>query len=556
MFKISEKYTGWVQGLFTVLFLWGGSNVYMSYVTQILEVNKLVFAFVTFITCSFCLLIYAKDGKLSKETFRSIDTWVYGSIMIVGYFVALNLFGLMSATEATILRKISVIFGVLVGYVFLMRKINKTQALGLIVISSGVLLVAYNIEPEKAFKAYILIFLAGILQTLRMFVAEYHRPHKKATEDKDIKSRCRVIGYVMFVVSLLFLFIITILSILASSVPNSQELTKYLITSQDFMDYKTILSGIIMGIFMYAPLRYFEFSVTEKIKTENFLALGALTFVATLFWEWSTSSLTGLTLRSVTPPVIIAGILITLGSLIMSISKIKSARGANENLDLLIKSTQNIEDVEDTREIIANTLEHFNSDLKQTAKALGISVKVLKAILEDKDKVLAFKPDVLRNVAKSYRKKVATSDYLTGLLNRNGFMTALKDASKESDILSLFFIDLNKFKPVNDTYGHEVGDYVLQVVAGRLKELFPHKSRITRLGGDEYCILLLGIDKPQAEEKIKRITQELEKEINYQDNLISISGSIGLASYPADTNNLEDLIKLADKQMYIKKNRR
>lgn len=553
MFKISEKYIGWVQGLFTVLVLWGGSNVYMSYVTQTLEVNKLIFAFVTFITCSFCLLVYAKDGKLSKETFRSIDTWVYGTIMIVGYFVALNLFGLMSATEATILRKISVVFGVLVGYVFLMRKINKTQALGLAVISSGVLLVAYNVEAEKAFQAYVLIFLAGLLQTLRMFVAEYHRPHKKATEDKDIKSRCRVIGYVMFVVSLLFLFIITILSLLASSAPNSEQLTKYLITLEDFMNYKTILSGIVMGVFMYAPLRYFEFSVTEKIKTENFLALGALTFVATLFWEWSTSGLTGLTLKSVTTPVIIAGVLITLGSLIMSISKMRNANKSNKELDCLIKSNQNINDVEETREIIANTLEHFNADLKKTAEALGISVKVLNEILADREKVVAFNEEKLKEVARDYRRNVASSDALTGLLNRNGFMTALKAASFESDNLSLFFIDLNKFKPVNDTYGHEAGDYVLKIIAERLKELFTNKSLITRLGGDEYCILLLDTDKSQAESKIKLISQELEKEIVYQDAKISISGSIGLANYPVDTNNAEELISIADKQMYVKK---
>tara|TARA_Y100001960_G_scaffold240966_1_gene254566 strand:+ start:100 stop:516 length:417 start_codon:yes stop_codon:yes gene_type:complete len=132
-------------------------------------------------------------------------------------------------------------------------------------------------------------------------------------------------------------------------------------------------------------------------------------------------------------------------------------------------------------------------------------------------------------------------------------MTALKAASFESDNLSLFFIDLNKFKPVNDTYGHEAGDYVLQVIAERLKELFPNKSLITRLGGDEYCILLLDTDKSQAESKIKLISQELEKEIVYQDAKISISGSIGLANYPVDTNNAEELISLADKQMYVKK---
>ncbi|PPR08703.1 MAG: putative signaling protein, partial [Proteobacteria bacterium] len=156
-------------------------------------------------------------------------------------------------------------------------------------------------------------------------------------------------------------------------------------------------------------------------------------------------------------------------------------------------------------------------------------------------------------VARNYRKNVATSDALTGLLNRTGFMTALKAASFESDNLSLFFIDLNKFKPVNDTYGHKAGDYVLQVIADRLRDLFPHKSLITRLGGDEYCILLLDTDKFQAESKIKLISKELEKEINCEGALISVSGSIGLANYPADTNNAEELISLADKQMYIKK---
>lgn len=288
MLNLYKKYTGWIQGLFTVLVLWGGSNVYMSYVTQTLHVNKSVFAFVTFISCSFCLLRYAGHGKLSKETFRSVETWIYGAIMITGYFVALNLFGLMSATEATILRKISVVLGVIISYVFLARKITKIQLVGVLTILSGVLLVAYNVDSEKAFKAYVLIFLAGLLQTLRMFVAEYHKPHNKAVQEKDIKSRCRVIGYVMFVVSSLFGFCLLVISLLANNLPNTESLI-YVVNLQDFMNYQTILSALFMGVFMYAPLRFFEFSVTEKIKTENFLALGALSFFATWFWEWITS---------------------------------------------------------------------------------------------------------------------------------------------------------------------------------------------------------------------------------------------------------------------------
>lgn len=556
MFKIQNKYIGWLQALFTVFVLWGGSNVYMSYVTQNLHVNKLVFAFVTFISCSLCLLRYAGYGKLSKETFRSIDTWVYGVIMITGYFVSLNLFSLMSATESTILQKLSVVLGVIISYIFLARKITKIQFLGVLTILSGVLLVAYNVEPEKAFKVYILIFFAGLLQSLRMFVAEYHKPHKVAIKDNSIKSRCRVIGYVMFVVSLLFgsvLFFISILSFYS----HNTEGVKFIVTIHDFMHYPTIISALIMGVFMYAPLRFLEFSITEKIKTENFLALGALTFFSTLFWEWATQGLTNLPLRMLTPEVMLAGVLITVGALIMSISKImQSKNGDNDFKKYLKVSSQDLESVEETREIIANTLEHFNSDLSKTAKALGVTAKIIEVILEDKDKVLAFNPDTLRKVAKKYRKNVATADALTGLLNKGGFMTALKAASFESDVLSLFFIDLNKFKPVNDTYGHVAGDYVLKIVAQRLQELFPDKSLITRLGGDEYCILLLDVNKEEAEEKINSISAVLEQEMTYKNHKISISGSIGLANYPADTKKPEELIKLADKQMYVKKDGR
>lgn len=255
----------------------------------------------------------------------------------------------------------------------------------------------------------------------------------------------------------------------------------------------------------------------------------------------------------------IAGVLITIGALIMSISKIINTRKNNKEVyfkKYLKVSFQDLESIDETREIIANALEHFNSDIKRVSKALELPIRIVNAVLNDKQKVISFKEDVLRKVARLYRKNVATADALTGLLNKGGFMTALKTASFESDILSLYFIDLNKFKPVNDTYGHEAGDYVLQVIAERLRELFPNQSLITRLGGDEYCILLLGITKEEAEEKIPLINEVLEQEIVYNEHKISVSGSIGMANYPEDTKNIEELITLADSQMYVEKDGR
>ena len=86
-----------------------------------------------------------------------------------------------------------------------------------------------------------------------------------------------------------------------------------------------------------------------------------------------------------------------------------------------------------------------------------------------------------------------------------------------------------------------------------MRELFPSKSLIIRLGGDEYCILLIDVTKQEAEEKIESISETLEEEIAYKEHKINISGSIGMSNFPEDTSNLEDLIKLADCQMYVEK---
>tara|TARA_Y100001960_G_scaffold323017_1_gene400628 strand:+ start:1568 stop:3244 length:1677 start_codon:yes stop_codon:yes gene_type:complete len=554
--QMSNLKIGYYQAIFNVMIFWGISNIWMSYSTQILGVSKIIFALATYTSCSLCLLLYAGHGKLSKETMRSVDTWAYGIIMLINYFVTLNLFSLTTATEASLIQRFSVVFSVLVSWFFLLRQPTKSQLIGLVMIFSGVIYIVNNSVEEKIFYLYLLMVLAGIFQSLRIFIAELHRPNKAANQDNSIKTRCRVVGYVMFVITLLFSGLIGTATYLHEFIPEAYKVN-LVVSWEDFFSYKSILAGFVMGILIYTPIRYLEFSASEKIKTENYLTITAFSFISTFFWEWVTSPLTGLSLKTVTPEVALAGIIITAGALVMSISKILSPKDKKSNLELYLKAdTQDLESIEETRDVIANTLEHFGSNVKKAAKALNIPANIITAVLEDKDKVLAFNEETLKKVARSYRKNVASSDSLTGLLNRTGFMSSLKAASYEADALSLFFIDLNKFKPVNDTYGHEAGDYVLKIIAKRLNELFPYKSLITRLGGDEYCILLLDINKAQAESKIKLITEQLEKEISYKDSMISISGSIGLASYPEDTKKAEDLIDIADKQMYVEKSER
>ncbi len=545
---------GWIQAFFSVLVLWGISNVYMSFSTQMMDVNKVIFACVTYISSAFCLLLYAGKGKLSQETLRSVDTWGYGIIMLVNYFVTLNLFSAVAASEASLLQRFSVIVSLGLSWLFLMRQPTKGQLIGALLVFGGIVLIAKGLPQQIRMQVYLLMFFGGIFQSLRIFIAEFHRPHKKAADEGDVKSRCRVIGYVMFIIAIIFITLVLAITGLQSSLPTESHIGLN-VQLADFLHAPSILLGMGMGVLIYTPLRYLEFASSHAIKTENFIAVTSFSFFSTLLWEWSTAPITGLSLKSVSGLDVVAGSIITFGAVLMTMSKIRKGFDLKDK-DYLQVETQDIDLVYDSREIVANTLEHFKGDVTKAADALNVHKGAIEAILMDEKKVLAFKPDNLKSVARKYRHNVAASDALTGLANRAGFMTALKGATYEADVYSIIFIDLDKFKPINDTYGHDAGDFVLRGVGERLKALFPIKSVQTRLGGDEFCVLLLGKLKHEAEALMEDIQKAVAEPFTFEGQQLQVTASIGIASYPNCSTDPEELLKLADKNMYRGKHER
>ena len=546
MFKYFNNYSGWVLALVNVMLFWGISNVFIAYSTQVLDVNKIIFVLSTYASCSFMLLIYTKDIYLSKYEIRKLDSWIYSFVMLLNFFVTVNLFSLTTATEASLIQRFSLVVSVFFSWFILLKKPNGLNILLSLSIFVSICYLIKDLNIENKDYIYILMVLSGFLQSVRIFSVESFKYDKK---DVGIKYKLAKFAYTMSVITLgLF-----ILAISFAYLSNDSQIISNLITINDIFSFNSIICGFIMGLFIYIPLRLLEFLSVSKISTENYLIVTSLSFISTLFWEYCLSKIIGLSVSEISNLDISVGLIITVSSCLIFINKKMVARRYNQEAKNYLTKTINSNDIEESYDIILSSVEHYDSDIDKVSNSLGVPVKVIKFILEDSNKQFAFKEETLKQVARNYRKNVASADTLTGLLNRTGFMTALKAASFESDSLSLFFIDLNKFKPVNDTYGHEAGDYVLQVIADRLRSLFPHKSLITRLGGDEYCILLLDMEKQEAESHIDFLSKELEKEISYEDNLISVSGSIGLANYPEDTNNAEELISLADKQMYIKK---
>ncbi|MDD2829978.1 MAG: diguanylate cyclase [Sulfuricurvum sp.] len=153
---------------------------------------------------------------------------------------------------------------------------------------------------------------------------------------------------------------------------------------------------------------------------------------------------------------------------------------------------------------------------------------------------------------------MANYDPLTNLPNRHLYMTLaqqmLGTAKRQGSKAVVVFLDLDGFKPVNDTYGHEMGDYVLKKVALRLKEQLRQSDAVARVGGDEFVILLSdAYNKGDVHPFLERILKSLKEPFVVNNITITIGASIGAAFYPDDGEDVDMLIRYADMAMYRSK---
>ena len=156
---------------------------------------------------------------------------------------------------------------------------------------------------------------------------------------------------------------------------------------------------------------------------------------------------------------------------------------------------------------------------------------------------------------------LATMDELTLLSNRRGFMAmarhALNLCRRLNRSAALLYFDLNRFKQINDQYGHAEGDRALQVFADVLKRTFRESDIAGRLGGDEFVVFVTGTGKDQTETLLDRLEREIGECNTTQQRGYDLSYSVGVTQFDPDTHNtLESLLKDADTQMFEKKHAR
>jgi diguanylate cyclase (GGDEF)-like protein len=158
-------------------------------------------------------------------------------------------------------------------------------------------------------------------------------------------------------------------------------------------------------------------------------------------------------------------------------------------------------------------------------------------------------------VANQELRSVALYDGLTGLPNRmlleDRVRQAINRAARSGRIFALMFIDLDRFKPVNDDFGHPIGDMLLQQVGARLEEVTRKEDTVARMGGDEFIVLLTELtNRSEAALVGQKLLNELNRPFNVESHEISVSGSIGVSIYPEDGHDIGALVSKADAAMY------
>ena len=149
---------------------------------------------------------------------------------------------------------------------------------------------------------------------------------------------------------------------------------------------------------------------------------------------------------------------------------------------------------------------------------------------------------------------LANIDLLTELPNRSFFMDSLEKyiarSKKENNTFAVLFMDLDGFKKVNDTHGHDTGDEVLKLAAKRIKGSVKGDDLVARLGGDEFVVILKDVERAHVSKAAERILGAFNDSMNIEGNICDISVSIGISLFPYDGSNINELMSKSDKAMY------
>lgn len=236
--------------------------------------------------------------------------------------------------------------------------------------------------------------------------------------------------------------------------------------------------------------------------------------------------------------------------------------------DLLDRITKHYQILDSAENVTAGSLltpEYLRSVLKTEQDSLKFEYcdqiqnvyQIMKVIPMEWDaegvltKIMMIAQDIGERVA---LENMANTDALTGLFNGRHFGTVLQEKEKKKFPFVLFYLDLDRFKPINDTYGHDMGNKLLKEVAARLQRCIRSKDHAFRIGGDEFALLISAdLDEARCQQLRDRIRKELLQPFYLEGQVLHVDVSCGYAAYPRDSSRATEVRILADQRMYAQK---
>ncbi|MEC9291422.1 MAG: diguanylate cyclase [Pseudomonadota bacterium] len=526
------------------VFSWAIFNVFAKVSTSA-EMHPVVLVSFLFVGASFSLFMIAGSGPLGIATLKKPKTILYSLLTLLQNVVYICLVSYVSATEATLIARLNFVFALMIGLFYFNRVPRREDIPAALLVFAGCGVAFYYMDTGSIHAVIGLLALNILLLTARTFTAETHETNNEAG---SFRERVRVTAYVNFVTTVAFLFFVFGFA-LYEEVFNYDIPVAFMPEFDDFFNLNIILLGFLFGVTIEAMTIYNYFVAARFLKSELFLVLTAFVPLITFMLEKALEKFGILeTSLDLSWHLLLSGGLIFSGAILSTFGHFRQAKKVAK-----IPAKQKAL-IDAAKDHVGASLIHFEKNEVLAAEALGIKVTTLKNI---KDGTRVYKEATYEKIKENYTQNVINRDPVTGLQNRLNYLTKLNKRMEKSGDGMLFFIDLNKFKPINDTHGHATGDAILSKIGERLRENYGHEAEMTRLGGDEFSLFFYKFTEA-AENVMEHIKNVIAEHIHVVgiDEPLQVTASVGHAHYPSDAQSAEELLSHADKHMYQDKSDR
>ena len=542
-------HSGWIHALFIAMVSYPLASMTQKFVASYTDINILAYTAVFLLASSVCLLVMAGPGELATATLKRFETWAYAFLQIISYILFLFSVKYATATEGAALAMIGGLFIMIFSFAFLNQKMNRYEVVGSLIMTVGLCWVIYNtsLSLEHKFVLTGIVVLRGLVISFQKIITEVHKTNRKAT---SFKAQMRVTGFIMAVASFVYLFFLLAMAFLKQH--SQLEMLSTFPSFTDFVSFEMFLFSLFVGFIVVSTSKYCEFYAGKTIGARYLTSITSLQIVFVYGVERVLSSMNIITPSEFDFSIIGAVVLILFGNFIISMAGfLKDLKfiEKGEKQDTLANLEDNFLEGEKDFELLklnlSNLLALYDYDSKKLSKDIKIDRVMLDNIANYELGELKITLSTAKKINDFATQNVATKDKLTKAYNRYYLEHIVKKLFKEDVKFKLYYLDLNRFKPVNDQHGHNAGDFVLQTVVSRLTKIQEFNDHIFRLGGDEFIIIQTEMLEKDFTNDIVRV---LEKPILYRTCALEISTSVGV-SESTGLHALNEMLEIADKLM-------